>query len=371
MTSPELTHALIVGVERYAAGPAWDLPGPASDALRFRSWLLGRGVPAANIVTLLAPLAAPEERPGAREAAREQVAVYERVRDAVTTCSAPRQDSLLWVWWGGHGVLDRDEHLRLFCADAGAADKRNLDLESARRTLATDLNRCFTRQIWIVDACQTFVEDHRFVADLPGERLPAGRRVPDCEQVLLVGASRGQRALNDPDRRTGLFSDLVLTELERSPAAGPWPPEPRQLFRAVDARLAELRRQGSADQLPRIAVHAPESAVVPSPSGSLPQAVRTVARGEVVEALLAYPLTADPVQRQSLVDALSTDCVERMPRHHVLRTDVVMMTGHLSRTPACLWSLYDLVRMLDPDERRGKALEAAVQRCVGQRGETG
>ncbi|MFM9046215.1 MAG: hypothetical protein ACKOOH_00855, partial [Cyanobium sp.] len=47
--SPNHTHALIVGIERYAAGQQWDLDGPLNDALQIRDWLLSSGVPAEQI----------------------------------------------------------------------------------------------------------------------------------------------------------------------------------------------------------------------------------------------------------------------------------------------------------------------------------
>ena len=56
MTSPEQTHAVVVGIERYEAGDNWDLDGAASSALRIIRWLRERHVPVGNITTLLSPL---------------------------------------------------------------------------------------------------------------------------------------------------------------------------------------------------------------------------------------------------------------------------------------------------------------------------
>ena len=46
---PQKTYALVVGVEKYAAGSNWDLDGPTSDANKFVEWLRGRQVPVENI----------------------------------------------------------------------------------------------------------------------------------------------------------------------------------------------------------------------------------------------------------------------------------------------------------------------------------
>ena len=55
--TPQTTHAVIVGIERYSAGASWNLDGPVSDAVRFLEYLGTRGVPAANLRAYLAPLA--------------------------------------------------------------------------------------------------------------------------------------------------------------------------------------------------------------------------------------------------------------------------------------------------------------------------
>lgn len=166
---PDRTHAVVVGVERYAAGPSWDLPGPAADARRFTAWLRRRGVPAAHISLLLDALpgtGGPEVDATAGPAGREAV------QEVLTRRLPALEGDLLFVVWGGHGVTDPQGHRRLFYADATADDKRNLDLDAWLTTLTTDALPGFRRQIWLVDSCQTFVEDLGFARSLPGE-LPS------------------------------------------------------------------------------------------------------------------------------------------------------------------------------------------------------
>ena len=55
--SPEHTHAVVVGIEKYETGKDWDLNGPAVDASRFVVWLRNSGVPAVNIHLFIEPLA--------------------------------------------------------------------------------------------------------------------------------------------------------------------------------------------------------------------------------------------------------------------------------------------------------------------------
>ncbi|MCB5181262.1 effector-associated domain 2-containing protein [Streptomyces antimicrobicus] len=372
--APERTFALVVGIERYAAGSGWDLPGPAGDALRFRSWLLRAGVPERNVLLHLDPLADPgvPYRP----------ADHATLRQLVVSGLQGLRGEALWVWWGGHGVLDRAERMRLFCADATTADKRNLDLESVRRTLAGDALPGFGRQIWIVDACQTFEEEYGFEHTLPSETLPEGRRVQARRQTLLLAATRGQRAANDPGRGTGLFSDSVLAALDTPggvDGAGPSPwPDPEALFRDVRERVDRLRTQRRTDQLPALWLHGPQRSEHPAPPAAAAQAPPGAAgagnaAGPPVErllgALLAYPMMTDPDERQTIVAELgaATRSVERMRRHAKPRVDLIGIVRALSEVPGELWLLYDAVTLLDDDGQRAGALEAAVHACAGPR----
>ncbi|MGP4114237.1 effector-associated domain 2-containing protein [Streptomyces sp. 4N509B] len=355
--TPDRTFALVVGIERYAAGPAWDLPGPARDALRFRDWLLGNGVPERNVLLCLAPLVdlGVPHRP----------ADHASLRDLLVSRlpALALHGEALWVWWGGHGVLDKDERLRLFCADATTADKRNLDLESMRRSLSSDALPGFARQTWIVDACQTFEERLGFHHTLPAETLPVGQRVQAHHQALLLAAVRGERAINDPARGTGLFSDSVLDALAKTP--GPWP-DPEDLFRHARERIERLRAEGRTTQLPVLSFHSPQrNEYLPPPAAGGP-AAHTPTEA-LLAALLAYPMMADPEERQTVVMELGTRSVERMRRHSKPRTDLIGIIRALHGQPGELWRLYDAVTLVDDDEERAAALAAAVDGCAGPR----
>ncbi|MFB6805323.1 caspase family protein [Streptomyces sp. NPDC056387] len=372
--APERTFAVVVGIERYAAGTGWDLPGPAGDALRFRSWLLRAGVPDRNILLHLDPLTDPDVpyRP----------ADHATLRQLVVSELHGLRGEALWVWWGGHGVLDRAEQLRLFCADATTADKRNLDLDSMRRTLASDALPGFGRQIWIVDACQTFEEEYGFQHTLPAETLPVGRRVQSHQQTLLLAATRGQRATNDPARGTGLFSASVLDALDsRRGAVGsgaPQWPDPEALFGDVQERVERLRAERRTDQSPMIWFYGPQRSEHPAPPAPAPTVARAAAETantpgrpmeRLIGALLAYPMMTDPEERQAIVTELgeATRTVERMRRHAKPRTDLIGIVRALSEVPGELWLLHAAVTLLDDDDQRAVALEAAVHACAGPR----
>ncbi|MCC8479818.1 caspase family protein [Streptomyces globisporus] len=364
---PARVVALVVGVEAYAAGPRWTLPGPVRDALRFRDWLRSTGVPDTNILLHLAPAE------GTGPVTGHRGADHETLRRTLVHELPALQGDMLWVWWGGHGVLDRDEHLRLYCADATETDRRNIDLESARRRLSSDVLPGFENQNWVVDACQTFEERHRPAVTIPDGSLPAGQRLRIHRQSVLLAADRGQRAANDPVRGQGVFSDILLRELATLPG-GP-APDPEALFAAVRGRFDRLRAEGSHSQLPTLQLHRPGHAEhLPAPSA--PPAPRNgggpgrdragVGLVRVVEALLAYPLMSDRDERQAMVAELDPALVARMPRHAVPRTDVLGILRTLRRRPDGPWDLYRAVTLLDDDPDRAAELEQALREFLAE-----
>ncbi|GGX07218.1 effector-associated domain 2-containing protein [Streptomyces lomondensis] len=352
---PARVHALIVGIEAYEAGDAWRLPGPARDAVRFWRLLRDAGVPESRLRLHLAPLPSydpevPYER--ADQATLRRVLVREL---------STAQGDVLWVWWGGHGVLDRAGRLRLFCADAGVADKVGIDLDSALARYAGDAVPGLREQMWIVDACETFEEDLAFREALPADALPVGRPTHAHRQTVLRAAGRGRAAANDPVRATGLFSDVLLGLLADRAAVLPAPPDPEELFPAVRARIAALREEGRTLQHPEIRLQGPDRTETLAPAGppAVPRPLTALQRA--VEALLDYPLMNDPDERQTVVAALNPRVTAMLRRHSRARTDVVNILGGLARrNPEALWDLFDAVVAVDDDPELKAELAAAV-----------
>lgn len=347
---PDRVFALVVGIERYAAGSGWDLPGPARDALRFRDWLLARGVPDGHIQLHLAPL------PGTAPGIPFRPADHDSLRRAFVQDLPDRRDEALWVWWGGHGVLDEDENTRLYTADATQTDRRNIHVESALARLRSDVAPGLGVQMWMVDACRTFDEMHHFPQSLPTERFPAGARTAAHEQTLLFAAGRGQRAGNDPELRLGLFSDIVLRELRDDPLPGPLP-----LFEAVKARMNALRASGHTVQVPGLRLESPGHRELVGWGAEARTRPAEPPAARIVTALMAYPLMKDRDERQALVGELPPEVVARMPRHAMPRTDVIGIFRALRAQPDGLWRLYSAVTLIDDDPGRAAELQSAVQ----------
>ncbi|MFJ6075300.1 caspase family protein [Streptomyces sp. NPDC093065] len=360
---PARVHALVVGVESYDAGPDWDLPGPARDAVRFHRLLRAAGVPDANIRLHLAP--SPPYVPEVPYAPADHATLR---RLLVRELPGARGD-VLWVWWGGHGVLDRSGHLRLFCADATTEDKLGIDLDSALERYAGDAVPGFADQLWLVDACETFEEALAFREPLPPDALPVGRRGTAHRQTVLRAAGRGRAAANDPVRATGLFSDVLLALLADRSSVLPAPPDAEELFPAVRGRIAALREAGRTLQYPEIRLQSPErtEVLVPAEADGRERPASPLLRA--VDALLAYPLMSDPAERQTVVAALDPRFTGTLPRHTKARTDATgILNGLVRRRPQALWDLYDAVVAVDDDPALGGELAAAIRDLVNRAG---
>ncbi|MGW0332990.1 effector-associated domain 2-containing protein [Streptomyces sp. NPDC003011] len=360
---PARVHALIVGVERYDAGSGWDLPGPARDAVAFHRLLRAAGVPDAHLRLHLAPL------PPYTPEVPYEPADHATLRRVLVRELAPVQGDLLWVWWGGHGVLDRAGHLRLFCADASTDDKLGIDLDSALARYAGDAVPGFAEQLWIVDACETFEEDLAFREQLPQDALPVGRPTLAHRQTVLRAAGRGRAAANDPVRGTGLFSDVLLGLLADRTAQLPAPPDPEELFPAVRTRIAALREAGRTLQHPEIQLRSPARTEYLPPAGPAAGQRPVSPLQRAVEALLAYPLMQDPVERQTVVTALDPHVTATLPRHTKARTDAAGILNGLARhRPDALWDLFDAVVSVDDHPGRKDELSAALRDVAASAG---
>ncbi|MFE2584662.1 caspase family protein [Streptomyces sp. NPDC059378] len=218
---PADIHAVVVGLERYPRAPRdWSLRGAGKDAVRFAQWLNRGGVPPQNITLLLSPM---EERLPFLEAASNDAGLAYRL---VTSVNDIRRvfieelkhaaGGLLYVYWGGHGVLGEDGRL-LFYPDASAEDKLCLSVEELRVFLAQMASSGFRQQILFFDACATFVEEHGSESAPVVVPLPLPRR-ETAQQFLLHASRDGQAAEQDDVAESGAFSTVLLQWLEQHAA---------------------------------------------------------------------------------------------------------------------------------------------------------
>ncbi|MFC6016826.1 hypothetical protein ACFP2T_11485 [Plantactinospora solaniradicis] len=334
-TTPARTRAVLVGVEEYAAGPAWRLDGPALDACRFARWLIGRGVPAERIELLVSPLPTNRsavERSGLRTRHPDRATVDLVLHDEVRHGA---DDELLFVYWGGHGVIDSDESRRLFYADADSANRRNLHLDGLLQSLRTD--RFPQRhQLVVVDACQNFAGQWRGTRALPADLPQIGTPRPGRDQHVLLAASPGERAGNVDARRTGAFSEVLLGELVAQ-QDDRWPPNAETVAAGVSRRFAQLRSDGQTRQTPSyLWYHAPHGERRIGVPGPVPRsAARLDLHGlkAISEALLAIDELLDPAVRRQVLLFLPRDIAVVTPTADDARAQVQHWIRTCARFP--------------------------------------
>jgi hypothetical protein len=258
---PRRTFALVAGVESYDISHRWNLRGPARDALRFAQWLTGPGeVPPANVRLLLSPLDDPDSldwaaSPGLTALrATHRPATEENVKSVLIDELPQCDGDLLWIFWAGHGYVDREGELMLPCADARPGQIRHLNLDSALRWWRTDLvkQRRFPLQAALVDACR--VDVPRDVHWNFGRTdYGGGGSVPGRRQFRLYASREGETAQNDAERGAGRFTEALLGELGhrtlREGVTGL-----TGVARAIHRSFEELRQRGEGRQLPQFVV---------------------------------------------------------------------------------------------------------------------
>ncbi|MHC5544188.1 caspase family protein, partial [Singulisphaera rosea] len=153
---------------------------------------------------------------------------------------------LLWVFWGGHGQLGEEERYLLF-ANASERDFATLDAHSLTRALQDRGYSGLSRQVFIIDACANPEGRHR-----PSHRpdtfpFPDRRQLP--QQFVWMGSRAGEVAKNDPLRRTGLFSDAVLSALKLAKDE-PFPPDLSRLATEIGEEFKQRHQAGGFRQTP-------------------------------------------------------------------------------------------------------------------------
>lgn len=377
--SPQRTCALVVGIERYDAGRAWDLAGPASDAARFTSWLLSRGVPASQILVFLSSLGGQEPGVPFPAGVSPGPARREAVTSAITRTLPEWHGDLLWLFWAGHGVLTRDDRLHLFYADASPGDKRNLDLSSLLTALRSDRYAGFRQQIAVVDACQTYAERLQLTVTLPAETLPYGQPLPSRHQFVLYAASPGQVAVNLDSVKAGLFSRAVMEELAGAGGDG-WPPDMDRVAADLDQRFSALRAAGRADQTPTsfrwrpwtggeriLGETAPERAGTTGAARARPP--RGMTLREAVDQLLNLTVMADPVTRAGVVRRLRKGLATSIPYDPASRPHVVNIITRCLVYPGGLAELMEAVKLYaDPTDPALAQTEVAIRHLAREAG---
>ena len=227
---PSHVYALVVGIEQYQAGPAYNLNGPAKDALGFAQWLLTHGVQPANIQLFLSPL--DQNREVLAEAETQGLTPQEATRDRISRTITDRfvdqggREKGLYVFWAGHGFITKLDTTtrRLLFADTDTRNKWNLDFDTLLQAFQTAQHGAvFPRQIFFIDACANPIFRDFYPtlqAAAAGEGFATSGTQGQAEQFALFAAAEYAVATNLTQAGTGRFSRAVLEELQAQPL---WP----------------------------------------------------------------------------------------------------------------------------------------------------
>ncbi|MGY6018451.1 effector-associated domain 2-containing protein [Streptomyces spinosirectus] len=349
---PAGSRAVLVAVETYETGSSWDLDGPVRDALAYRAWLLGRGVPADSITVLASPLS--KNRALLEAAGVEwRVAGREGVHQALFREQAAVAGDWLFVAWSGHGLVDLEGHRRLVYADAAPGDLRSLDLESALAAFRSDVAPGHPRQLWLVDACQTFTDVTSVGHALRPDPVPRGRlRQVEVQQVLFAcgpGQVTGTRSGPDDTasggapRASGTFSatalDLLLAHPEWRHDTAALATALRERFRAngmTSGGPTSLWFEGAGD-----AVRTEVRRATPR------RRLELADHRRLCTALEAVPVMRDPGLRAAVIGHLPLEVCTSVPRNAVTRVEILELIRTCLVFENGLGHLWGAVSLLD------------------------
>ncbi|MET9494766.1 hypothetical protein [Streptomyces sp. NPDC006552] len=345
------THAVIVGVERYDAGPAWDLDGPVRDAVGHTRRLLAAGVPPERITLLLSPTP-DHERLAAEAGVPVRPAGREAVHQALFRELPAREGALFFLAWSGHGLVAADGHRRLLYADATGQDLRSLDLDAALAAWRSDLVPSFPHQLWLLDTCQLFADPSRLDGALAPDPVPVRPLRERPGQHALFACAPGQSARGGRTGGPGVFTGAVHDLWDETGPAGALA-DPRVLAERLRERITG---RGRAVQSPTYFWHSgPEgqgerwrrpAAAAPGP-GRVPREVRR----ELVRALERIPAMREPQTRAQVIRQLPPEIGAGVPQSPITRPALLDLVDTCLEFPGGLGELCEAMEMVDTGTR--------------------
>ncbi|MFF0034375.1 hypothetical protein ACFYS7_40990 [Streptomyces avermitilis] len=259
---PARTQALVVAIERYE-DPAWDVTGPYSDACAFITWLVDScSVPAENISFYAS--AHPESLrqadnshllpPAVKTKEADSASIARYIQEGMVTLDG----ELLWVFWSGHGVVDRNGSHVLLLADSSVATKRAIAVDALQlalqsRRVGRDDGLGMPKVAVAVNACQNQPAGVEVVLT---DVVTTSTRVTDRGLFVMHACSTGQKARNVrtgailEGTATGLFPRALLTSLDDG--SGSVLPDLHRVSDEIDRVFAELRNDNLTLQKPSL-----------------------------------------------------------------------------------------------------------------------
>ncbi|MER7107101.1 effector-associated domain 2-containing protein [Streptomyces sp. NPDC000229] len=335
-------RALVVGVESYEAGSAWDLDGPVRDALGYVGWLRELGVPDRDMTLLLSPLA--RNRALADGAGLpHRPADRDTVHRVLARELADERSDWLFVAWSGHGLVDADRNRRLLFADAVQRDLRCLDVEVALALYRSDGAPGHPRQLWLLDACQTYADAAAASGALRPDPLPRAAPRQRADQYALFACGPGETTRNG--MRSGLFSAEALRLLRDHPD---WRASPRPLAEALRrtfGNTTSLWFEGDGEAARTRGEHP----TVPGPRRAAPRRKLELAdKRRLHDALAAVEAMRRPESRGQIIGLLPDVMAGSVPRRGETRLEILGLIDTCVTFGDGLTRLWEAVSLVDP-----------------------
>lgn len=244
---PQRTFALVVGIAEYQQS-SWNVKSGATvkDALKFKNWLLQRGVPRENIKLCLSPLkeSIDEESQKLLEQCELSVelAQLQTLDNIITNFLSQKSGDLLYIFWAGHGLITSERERRLFCADTTEQNWHNIDLTSLLLLLSSDSFQ-IRNHICIIDACANYLlETDGRPTKLGSTTFSIGTPRTDSQQFVFLATREGEKAKVRGEEKTGYFSQAVREALEQASIES-FPPNMEEIVKKVKERFTSLDKK--------------------------------------------------------------------------------------------------------------------------------
>ncbi|MFF8831913.1 hypothetical protein [Streptomyces sp. NPDC015131] len=354
-------RALVVGVESYEAGTAWDLDGPVRDALGHVAWLRELGLEPGDITLLLSPLTRNADL-AAGAGLPYRPADRDTVHRVLARELAAERSDWLFVAWSGHGLVDADLARRLLFADAVQQDLRCLDVEAALALYRSDGAPGHPRQLWLLDACQTYAGTAGTAGALRPDPLPRATPRQHADQYALFACGPGETARNG--LRSGRFSAEALRLLRADPEARTSPMRLADALRRTTGTATSLwfdgdggaiRTRGEAPSSPETpplpeAPAGPAAGAVPAPRRTPPRRRRLelADKRRLHDALHAVEVMRAPGSRDLVIRSLPDPIAGSVPRRAEARTEILGLVDTCVSFADGLTHLWEAVSVVDP-----------------------
>jgi|GEM_PF-6561863 len=210
---PQKTYAVVVGIEKYDKSPK--LPGAASSSLKFAKWLNNQGVPHDNIFLFISE--SDDNKTLFKDCEfKKNEATSSNIFNVFFEQIKQKSGDLLYIFWAGHGFIDDINSRRLYYTD----DNKNFNLSSLLKSLTTKTFPNFNKQIILIDACAIYATKtsgkHFYGEQLYKEEYRVEGVKNNNSQFVLLATKAGHTAKYNSEENTGLFSKVLLEELQKT-----------------------------------------------------------------------------------------------------------------------------------------------------------